>query len=176
MVSLRLLLVQESQRGYSPFSNTYCSPLHSGCSYPTHLRREAWLWFISRKNNIETQRPFPVSMNNSGVLSFSDPHSRSAQHQYGANFLHTRFLEVVAGSSQLLAMSLEVFLLIDNQLWGEKNGCKGWEAVGRKLKLKFPSHLECTGAWLLLLGCRVLVVRGHFLMDQQRWSWRRETR
>lgn len=43
MVSLRLLLVQESQRGYSPFSNTYCSPLQSGCSYPTHLRREIWL-------------------------------------------------------------------------------------------------------------------------------------
>lgn len=44
MVSLRLLLVQESQRGYSPFSNTYCSPLQSGCSYPTHLRGgETWL-------------------------------------------------------------------------------------------------------------------------------------
>lgn len=38
MMSLRLLLVQESQRGYSPFSNTYCSPLQLGCSYPTHLR------------------------------------------------------------------------------------------------------------------------------------------
>lgn len=40
MVSLRLLLVQESQRGYSPFSNTYCSPLQLACSYPTHLIRQ----------------------------------------------------------------------------------------------------------------------------------------
>lgn len=40
MVSLRLLLVHESQRGYSPFSNTYCSPLQLACSYPTHLRRQ----------------------------------------------------------------------------------------------------------------------------------------
>ena len=43
-------------------------------------------------------------------------HSRSAQHQYGAHFLHACFLEVVAGTSQLMAAALEVFLFIDNQL------------------------------------------------------------
>lgn len=48
MVSLRLLLVQESQRGYSPFSNTYCSPLQSGCSYPTHLRGERSMAVINQ--------------------------------------------------------------------------------------------------------------------------------
>lgn len=58
-------------------------------------------------------------------------------------------------------MSLEVFLLIDNQLWGEKNGREGCEVVGRKWELIFPSYLESAGAWLLLLGCRVLVVCGH---------------
>lgn len=40
MQSLRLLLVQASQRGYSPFSNTYCSPLQLGFSYPTHLEKK----------------------------------------------------------------------------------------------------------------------------------------
>lgn len=52
----------------------------------------------------------------SGALSVSDPHSRSTQHQYGAHFLHACFLEVVTGTSQLMAASLEVFLLIDDQL------------------------------------------------------------
>lgn len=32
MLSLLRLLVQESQRGYSPFSNTNCSPLQLACS------------------------------------------------------------------------------------------------------------------------------------------------
>lgn len=54
------------------------------------------------------------------LLSVSDPHSRSTQHQYGAHFLHACFLEVVTEGSQLLAASLEVFLFIDNQLWGER--------------------------------------------------------
>lgn len=53
MVSLRLLLVQESQRGYSPFSNTYCSPLQLGCSYPTHLQRESHTCYPGRMS----QRP-----------------------------------------------------------------------------------------------------------------------
>lgn len=49
MQSLRLLLVQASQRGYSPFSNTYCSPLQPGCSYPTHLeQKENFFVMISR--------------------------------------------------------------------------------------------------------------------------------
>ena len=55
-------------------------------------------------------------------LSVSDPHSRSTQHQYGAHFLHACFLEVVTGASQLMAASLEVFLLIDNQLCAERRG------------------------------------------------------
>lgn len=33
--------------------------------------------------------------------------------------------------------------------------------MGGRSELTFPSYLECAGAWLLLLGCRVLVVRGH---------------
>lgn len=37
MLSLLRLLVQESQRGYSPFSKMNCSPLKWACSYPTHL-------------------------------------------------------------------------------------------------------------------------------------------
>lgn len=57
-----------------------------------------------------------------------------------------------------MAMSLEVFLLVDNQLWEETHG---WEAAGRRSGLMFPSYLERAGALLLLLGCRVLVVCGH---------------
>lgn len=37
MLSLLRLLVQESQRGYSPFSKMNCSPLKWACSYPTQL-------------------------------------------------------------------------------------------------------------------------------------------
>lgn len=123
MVSLRLLLVQESQRGYSPFSNTYCSPLQSGCSYPTHLGKgETGLWFTSAGHLRVAKDPSPSLRM---ILSFSDPHSRSAQHQYGADFLHARFLEVVAGGGQLLAVPLEVLLLVDNQLRGEKEGLRG---------------------------------------------------
>lgn len=33
--------------------------------------------------------------------------------------------------------------------------------MGGRSELPFPSYLERAGAWLLLLGCRVLVVRGH---------------
>lgn len=61
-------------------------------------------------------------MDSCGVLSSSDPHSRSAQHQYGAHFLQACFLEVVAGSAQLLAMPLEVLLLVDDQLRGDQRG------------------------------------------------------
>lgn len=43
---------------------------------------------------------------------------RSTQHQDGAHLLQTRLLQVVAGSSQLMAATLEVFLLVDNQLRG----------------------------------------------------------
>lgn len=58
MVSLRLLLVQESQRGYSPFSNTYCSPLHSGCSYPTHLRGgNMAVIYLHRKQSVAMPLP-----------------------------------------------------------------------------------------------------------------------
>lgn len=66
-----------------------------------------------------TEQPIFLSLlgnNFLGLLSVSDPHSRSTQHQYGAHFLHACFLEVVTGTSQLMAASLEVFLLIDNQL------------------------------------------------------------
>lgn len=43
---------------------------------------------------------------------------RSTQHQDGAHLLQTRLLQVVAGSNQLMAATLEVFLLVDNQLRG----------------------------------------------------------
>lgn len=49
-------------------------------------------------------------------FSASEAHSRSTQHQYGAHFLHACFLEVVTRPSQLMAASLEVFLLIDDEL------------------------------------------------------------
>ncbi len=166
MVSLRLLLVQESQRGYSPFSNTYCSPLQLACSYPTHLRgqrgKRGCDWCRDKAGNKASvicvahihlffcpshahSQSKSLSLSGwptlsvtaslcafafksfSGSLSVSDPHSRSTQHQYGAHFLHACFLEVVAGASQLMAASLEVFLLIDNQLCArgrkEENMC-----------------------------------------------------
>lgn len=62
----------------------------------------------------------------SSFMSVSDPHSRSTQHQYGAHFLHAFFLEVITGTSQLMAASLEVFLLIDNQL------CTNGKEKGKK--------------------------------------------
>lgn len=43
---------------------------------------------------------------------------RSTQHQDRAHLLQTRLLQVVAGGSQLMAATLEVFLLVDNQLRG----------------------------------------------------------
>lgn len=42
---------------------------------------------------------------------------RSAQHQDRTHFVQARLLQVVAGSSQLMAAALEVLLLVDHQLW-----------------------------------------------------------
>lgn len=69
--------------------------------------------------HIHRARLQPIS--NPNVLPVSEPDSRSTQHQYGAHFLQAGLLKVVAGSSQLVAASLEVFLVIDNQL-GDKRG------------------------------------------------------
>lgn len=110
MVSLRLLLVQESQRGYSPFSNTYCSPLQLGCSYPTHLQGEIHTCCHHRMSQQHLDAWFEAL--------FAAQDLRSTQHQDGAHLLQTRLLQVVAGSSQLMAATLEVFLIVDNQLRG----------------------------------------------------------
>lgn len=152
MVSLRLLLVQESQRGYSPFSNTYCSPLQLSCSYPTHLRGKkmehgAW-WLKGSQCNLHGTYLFPRTtlylftallslciVLHITFLSVCDPHSRSTQHQYGAHFLNACFLEVFAGASQLMAASLEVFLLIDNQLAKKRRKCV-LEVIERSLLVK----------------------------------------
>lgn len=62
-----------------------------------------------------------------------------------------------------MAASLEVFLIIDNQL-GDKRELLFFKNMLRKGRLVnncFSFYLECTGAWLLLLGSGILVVCGH---------------
>lgn len=154
MQSLRLLLVQASQRGYSPFSNTYCSPLQPGCSYPTHLHTNAHIYHAP----LFTWSLIHAQVNLYNHLFFQplkQTHSRSTQNEYWAHFLHARLLEVVTGPSQLMTAALKVFLFVDHQLRRERE---------KKTELSRDniSKAQCHESWVCTLnalatGCFCLV-------------------
>lgn len=55
-------------------------------------------------------------------------HVRSRVHEDGAHFVHTGFLQVVAGAAELMAAALEVLLLEDGNL-GESRDLRGGHAM-----------------------------------------------
>lgn len=133
----------------TPPSQTHTAPPYSWAARIPPIWGETWrMWLMEDRKHFDFP-PFhpklPLSLTAlckccSSCLSVSDPHSRSTQHQYGAHFLHACFLEVVTGASQLMAASLEVFLLIDNQLCAERRGA---DLFVHRVVLASTVHMWC---------------------------------